>query len=355
MLDIEFQRTQQLSAEDRQAWDEFQRRDPSLDSGYFCPEFTQAVAAVRDDVEVAVLRRAGKAVGFFPFQRSALNLGKPVGGKLSDYHGVIAERGVSVNPEQLVRACGLSGWDFDHLVATQTAFQPYVRAAGDSPYLDLTQGFEHYARERREAGSDTLAKLNRKIRKLEREQGELQFAWHDPSDEVLETLQGWKSAQYRATGFTDVFEFPWTKDLLRQIVSNSRDDWGATVSTLRVGGRLAAACYSLRSRQVMHAWFNAYDAELAAYSPGLVLFERMARAAEAQGVTKIDLGKGDERYKRSLASAATPLWEGSVELNSLSVWLRRGWRRTRGWLEGSSMGQMPARLTKPIRQWMAFR
>jgi CelD/BcsL family acetyltransferase involved in cellulose biosynthesis len=48
------------------AWRALQQADPALDSPLFHPEFTRAVAAVRDDVEVAVLEEAGEFVGFFP-------------------------------------------------------------------------------------------------------------------------------------------------------------------------------------------------------------------------------------------------------------------------------------------------
>lgn len=357
MFEFDLASPKEMSDDDWRLWGEMQQENASLDSPYFRPEFTQAVAAVRGDVHVAVMRERGRAVGYFPFQRGKLGLGKPVGGKLSDYHGLIARGDLPLNAEQLLRASGLAGWDFDHLAAGQSAFAPYVRREAESPYLDLSAGFERYASDRRAAGSDTLANLARKIRKFEREQGELCFCWHDAAEETFQTLLRWKSAQYRATGLADVFEFPWTIALLRQISSSSANDFGATVASLRAGDRLAAICYCLRSRGVLHAWFNAYDPQLAAYSPGIVLFEQMARQAEENSITKIDLGKGDERYKRSLASAATPIAEGGIELSSLSVWLRSGWRRTRDWVQTSPLAgaaKVPKKFVQPIREWMAF-
>jgi CelD/BcsL family acetyltransferase involved in cellulose biosynthesis len=358
MLDIELTRPERLTAAEWRTWGDIQRDNPSLESPYFRAEFVQAVAAVRSDVEVAVLRRHRKVVGFFPFQRGPLSLGKPVGGKLSDYHGVVMQQEVALDVEALIRACGLAGWDFDHLVSEQAAFAPYVQAKAESPYLDLSQGFDAYAAERKQAGSDTVANIARKLRKFERDCGTLRFQWHDPSDAVLGKLQEWKSAQYRATGLPDVFSFSWTHDLLRQLVQQTTDDFGAAVATLYAGDCLAAVCYSMRSRGVLHAWFNTYDPRFSVHSPGLLLFERMARVAAEHGITKIDLGKGDERYKRSLATAAVPLWEGAVELKSLSVWLRGGWRRTRDWLGNSRLAEAskrPAELLKPLRSWMAYR
>jgi CelD/BcsL family acetyltransferase involved in cellulose biosynthesis len=357
MLEFDLKSPDELSEADWSLWNEMQAGNPSLDSPYFLADFVRAVADVRRDVQVTVIRERGETVGFFPFQRGKLNLGKPVGGKLSDYHGVLSRNDLSFDVEHLLRASGLASWDFDHLVAGQQAFANCVQANAASPFLDLSKGFDEYAKDRREAGSDSLANLGRKIRKFERDQGELRFVWHDATEKSFESLLQWKSSQYRATGLADVFEFPWTTALLRRICDGEKADFGATISTLYAGERLAAACYCLRGRKVLHAWFNAYDPELAVYSPGLVLFERMARAAEEHGIAKIDLGKGDERYKRSLASSSTPLWEGSVELNSLSVWLRNGWRRTRDWMQHSSLGgvaRTPGRIVQPIRQWMAY-
>ena len=71
---------EQLTPEHVAAWADIQRAEAALDSPYFRPEFTQAVAAVRGDVEVGVLEEGGEPVGFFPFQRGRGNVARPVGG-----------------------------------------------------------------------------------------------------------------------------------------------------------------------------------------------------------------------------------------------------------------------------------
>ena len=103
------------------AWLDIQGADPELDSPYFCPEFTQAVAAVRDDVEVAVLEEHGEIVGFFPYQRSRGGVGRPVGGRLSDFQGVVIRPGVGWNPVQLLKGCRLKAWHFDQCDGTGAA------------------------------------------------------------------------------------------------------------------------------------------------------------------------------------------------------------------------------------------
>ena len=89
-------------------WCRIQSAEPALTSPYFRPEFTAAVAAVRSDVQIGILRQGADLVGFFPFQRSKLQMGRPVGGPLSDYHGLICPRNVQCQPEELLSGYGLA-------------------------------------------------------------------------------------------------------------------------------------------------------------------------------------------------------------------------------------------------------
>ena len=41
---------------------------------------------VRDDVQVGLIERDGRPVGFLPFRRGASSIGSPVGGRLNDFH-----------------------------------------------------------------------------------------------------------------------------------------------------------------------------------------------------------------------------------------------------------------------------
>ena len=345
-----------LTSADWALWDELVRGNPLLESPYFRPEFTRAVAAVRDDVEIARLQEHGHTVGFFPFQRGNLSIGKPIGGKLSDYHGPITAADAQIEPQRIVRQCGLAAWDFDHLVA-QAEFEPFTAIREESPQLDLSQGFAAYCQGRRTAGSDVVAKTNQKARKFEREAGTLTLEFDSQDHEVFDQLIAWKSAQYLRTGLADVFAYDWTIQLLARLRLLDSERLAAPLSVLRVGGRPACIALSLASAAVLHCWFVAYDPDLAPYSPGQIFFLRFAEAAATRGVRKIDLGKGDERYKWSLASGGIPVWEGSVECPSLSLWVRDTWRRTRDWVNNSGLratSEVPARLIRPLREWMAY-
>lgn len=299
------------------AWRSIQAKDHALSSPYFCPEFTLAVGQVRDDVRVVLIEDAGRPVGFFPHQRSAFGRGKPVGGPLSDYHGVIAEPNSGWDLHALMRAAKLSVWTFDHLVGDVGKFDAHVTARAASPQIDLISGYQQYAQGRRDAGSDYIKKTEGLARKLGREFGELHFTLHETESGALDQLIRWKRDQYRRAKIIDIFGVRWTRELLARIAHARSAGFAGVCSVLRVGDRIAAAHLGMRSREVLHYWFPAYDPEFAKFSTGIILILRMAEALAGTGVRTIDLGKGDSQYKQRLMTGAVELREGAVELPSL--------------------------------------
>lgn len=325
------------------AWAALQSDEPTLESPYFRPEFTQAVASARDDVEVAVMLEHGEPSGFFPFHRTRSQVALPVGMWMSDYHGVVARDDLSWDAEQLLRDCQLAAWDFDHLIAAQRPLEPYHHIATGSPYLDLSQGFEAYRQARQQAGSSSVSKALRKGRKLDREVGPLRLVEHAGEDEVFAQMIAWKRDQYARTKVPDVLAVDWPVALLRACCQHRDEAFCGMLSALYAGDRLAAVSLNLRSGGVLHSWFPAYDPELHAYSPGLVLMIEVARAAPSWGIRRFDLGKGEQRYKKSLMSAAVPLAEGSVACAPLAKMRRDLWRRVRGAVRSSPL-RRPAQL-----------
>src|SRR5262245_59819884 len=197
-MNIRVAKFETLTGDEIAAWSDIQRSEPSLDSPYFRPEFTQAVAAVRNDVEVAVLDESGRPVGFLPFQRSSWNSGRPVGGALSDFQGLIARAGINCDPLRLLRACGLFTWHFSHLVAGQTWLAPFVWKEVDSPYIDLSDGIDDYLASR-VSGCRFIARYGQKKRKLTREVGPVRCEFHQADPTTLDTCIRWKQEQYWRT------------------------------------------------------------------------------------------------------------------------------------------------------------
>lgn len=349
----------QLVAEHIRVWRELQQANSALDSPFFRSEFTQAVAATRDDVHVAVLERDSEIVGFFPFERAGWRIGRPVGGRLSDFHGVICRPDLEWDSAQLIRACGLAAWNFDHLVASQVSFKSSHWDVMPSPFMDVSRGFEAYLAERsRVRSNETITGVLRKMRKVQREVGPLRFVPHTTDRKVFESMMTWKSEQYRRTHVTDVFAFPWTVRLLERLLDEACEDFGGVLSALYAGDQLAAVHLGLRSRTVLHSWFPAYGQSLSRYSPGLLLFVKLAEEAPGMGLRRLDLGAGPAPHKESFMSDANDVACGSVTGDTLSRVLRTGFHRTQQWVRSSPLRAPAAvvgRLTRPLRGWLAFR
>ncbi len=340
----------QLTVEQAGAWSRIQRAEESLGSPYFRPEFTQAVAAVRDDVEVAILEEAA-TIGFFPFQRGRGNVARPVGGRLSDFQGVVIGSRAEWDPRELLTQCGLAAWHFDHAIASQQPLRPYYWTTARSPYLDLSSGWEGYAAAQRVRHKEHFKGLLRKLRHAEREAGPVRSEYHTADPSVFDNLLRWKRQQYRRTGVPDVLAVPWSVGLLERVWQASGPEFSGVLSSLNIGDRLAAVLLSLRSGETLHTWFSAYDSELAHYSPGLMLFLELARIAPARGIRHIDLGKGPETYKEQICSGAIELAEGSVDLRAVAGLLRRQWRRAYDWVRASPLRRPlrgPARLVRRL-------
>lgn len=322
----------------RERWRTLQRANGALVSPYFSVELTDAVAAVRDDVKVAVI---DGSEGFFPFQRGHANACLPVGGILSDHHGVIASPAVDVDWHGLLSATGLAFWRFDHLAASQAEGLEFT--ACTSPALDLTGGFAAWRARKIEGGSRQLADLDRKARKLAREVGPLRFVGDCGAEldvkerrAVLEQVFAHKSAQCVRTQAHDYFtKEPWTRALVERLLETRTPTFGGTLSALWAGDTLIAANMGMRSESVWHWWFPVYDHAYGAYSPGSLLLVRVAEAAASQGATVVDLGKGHETYKERFADTSFAIAEGFIAQRSLRNVARGAAVRMEHWLRSS--------------------
>ncbi len=345
-MNVKLVSADKLTADHLSAWVEIQRSNPALDSPYFSPEFTLAAAAVRGDVEVGVLEKGGTPVGFFPFQRTRANVALPVGGKMSDFHGLAARSDCAWEPRALLRGCRLSAWHFDHLIASQEPLRPYHWHVAPSPFIDLERGWEGYRRERLAGGRKWFTRAERKVRHARREAGPLHLEPDARDPAVFQTMLKWKRLQYRRTGTTDVLAFDWTVALLERIRTVGEEDFSGVTSALYMGGVLTAVLFSMRSRGVLHAWFPAYHPDFARLSPGAVFWIELIKACPGIGVRRIDLGKGPEEYKSRLMSGAVDVAEGAVDPRPLAGPLSRKWRRAYYW---SRRATLPGPLIKPGR------
>ena len=351
MLTISPVRFRQLAPSQLELWTRWQEAAPSLRSPCFRPEFTRLVDAVRADVEVAVFEQRGETVGFLPFERRPGNRAVPVAGALSDFHGVIVGPGTVWTAPQFLDGCGLVSFAFDHLLADQTAFEEHHWNRVESPALDLSEGFEAYSRHLREASASQLKRIQRRTRKLEREIGPLRCVFHETDDAIFERLVDWKRQQYRDTGVPDRFAVDWTVALLRRVLDEKGPGFRGVLGTLYAGDTLASIDLGIASHGVLQSWFPAYNRDLASYSPGLIHLLETARHGEANGIHRIELGRGEEPYKRFFGNAGIEVAEGVVDTRPVVGWCRRTMFNTATWIRKSPLRdafRKPARLLRRL-------
>lgn len=338
-----------LDATLARAWKEMHLTNPELANPFFAPEFTLAVAAVMDGVEVAVIHEAGSPAALFPFERISDKLGGPVGRNLCAYQGLICRPGFTCDARELVRQCGLDEWKFDSLLATQTSFTRFHHVREPSPQMDLSRGYDVYAAERRAAGSELIKKCANLMRRIEREVGPLRFVAHSADPTLLQQTLAWKSQQYIETGVLDILALGWVRALVEQIHAMQTEHFAGMLSLLFAGDQLVAGQLGMRSRSVWHYHLPAYNNKMAKYSPGLILLLKMAEHAPSLGLRTIDLGRGMHSYKERLMSGAVTVAAGNVEMPSLGFFCRAANRKLRAMVKGSPLGKPARRLVRWIR------
>lgn len=335
-------------------WTALQRANPALSSAFFHPEFTRCVASVKPNVEIAVVEDGATIAAIFPFERIYRSLGEPVGGLLSDYHGLVSAGGVNADFARLdlLRACKLIAWDFSRLPASQSRFHGQTHALVASPQIELADGYEAYAEAKRACGSNLIDRSAYLARRLAREIGPLRYVAHETDHRILDQVLSWKSAQYERTGKPDIFRASWTRALIGAIHDAQAEDFGGVLSTLYAGDQLIAGHFGMRSRDSWHYWLPSYSREYSKYSPGLILILKMAESAAQFGVRMIDLGAGMSQHKARLATGSVMLSAGSLELSTWRSMRRNVQRNIAAGVRNTPL-EAPARAL--VRSWRALR
>src|SRR5262249_13648698 len=100
-------------------------------------------------------------------------------------------------------------------------------------------------------------------------------------------------------------------------------DFAGVLSTLYSGDALVAAHFGIRSGPVLHWWFPVYDPQFSALAPGWMLLRELVLVAPELGVDRIDLGRGDDEYKRRAKTGEILVAQGVVTRSPALRMLRR--------------------------------
>ena len=361
-MQIDVTRPSGLSPDDLARWAALQAADPALDSPFLSPGWALAVeraqVELRGDVKVAVIREAGVAKAFFPV-RVVGATAMPVGAPMCDYQAIVAEPGFAIDARCLLRALGVHRLDFFQMLQDQPTFAPYGRGEAASWLVEVPDGFEAYQAARKEAGSGLLKDIDKRRRKIERDLGEVVFTAGAQDPAAFDLLIGWKREQYRQTGQTDIFAAGWPLQLLRDLQGGAAGPgFGGQLFTLHIGNRLAAAQFNLRGGRTLHAWIIAHASGFEKVSPGMVLFGEILRWMETEGLTTLDLGPGDYRFKQQLANAKRAVAHGFVGRPSTQTLVRSAEYGVRAAAENLPLGalsQLPGKAMRRMDLWRGLR
>jgi len=307
-LQVEIIQAEALTPADVAMWRAMIAANPDLASPYFRPEFTQIASRVSPDAAVAVFRRDGRTIGFFPHQRRGGTI-QPLGAPMNDYHGVIAMPDEAPDLETVAAL----------LKAPRLRVGAWVgeaRAAEDRETLMVAMpegGFEPWYAERRQTWGKYFKDKERARRSLAAELGEVTVERNLRDPALLDQLIALKRDQYRRTGRHDIFDCGWTVDLLHALLqAHGEDDFGASMAAMWAGGKLVAVEYSLHAGGRYHFWFPVYEPSLARCSPGILLSMDTMRLASEQGYRVFDFGFGGEGYKKYFCNAMQTVREAIV-------------------------------------------
>jgi CelD/BcsL family acetyltransferase involved in cellulose biosynthesis len=158
-----------------------------------------------------------------------------------------------------------------------------------------------------------------------------------------------KRAQYAATGARDYFAEPSRVDLLTKLLHTRSTEFGGILSTLRAGPHLIAAHFGLRAGSVLHWWFPVYDPQFAALAPGWILLRELVAASPALGLARIDLGRGDDEYKRRAKTGEVIVSQGAVTRSSTYRAVRRARNSLITAAKSSALGPELRRAVRKLR------
>ena len=288
----------QLTGEIAAAWNRMRVEQPQKESPYFSIEFTQAVAAIRDDVQIAVFRDAeGEIEALLPFQKTSATLLEPIGGRLNDVHGILGGRNLSA--KQILaglESIGIRSASFHAAADFHGTNDRFQFRELQTHHLDLSEGWEAYYKWAKK-NSSTIKRHGQKSRAMARKFGEIRFEFRNADPAVLEELIALKRAKYQRTKTFDILSVEWAADLLRHIHEIQTDEFSGILSTLHAGDRLVAAHFGMLTDQMLHYWFPTFDIEFNQFSPGTELLLRVAKECCDRNLDKLDLGFGDDDYK----------------------------------------------------------
>jgi len=285
---------------------------------------------------------------WFPIQVSN-GVARPAGPG-ADFQGPVAGPGVRVDLLELVRETGLRALRFDHLFDPRDEFSPWVKDRQLSPLIDATGGLDGYLTRVSKGGRKKMSRVRSKTNRARREFGEVRLVWDADEPDLLEWLIKIKRDQYETTGGYDFFATPRHREFVHHLLKTRANGFAGILSAVYAGETLLAAHLGLRDGDILHWWFPVFNRAHADLAPGWLMLRELIAAAPVNGLTRIDLGRGDEDYKRRAMTGADSVCQGDVTPGVLRRRLWQAQRAAAAQLKSTPLGPRMCAVKNQVRR-----
>jgi CelD/BcsL family acetyltransferase involved in cellulose biosynthesis len=299
---VDLYRPADLPLLDAAAWRDIQNTTRAFANPLFSQGYVAAVAAVRDDVQVAVYRRTGVAIAFLAFHKRPGGLARPIGAPFSDYQGIVSKGPIGFTGARALALAGLGAIRFNGLVDPFGLFAGVASGVQEAFAIELASGAEDYLEAVRAASPKKFKNYRRLEHRLEREVGPLSLVGEDRSQEAFEAVLAWKSEQFVRTGIQDVLRPVWVRRMMQSLFETSQGEVTGLMVSLYAGQTLVAGHFGIRQGAVFHPWIASANPDFASVSPGQMFLGHAIAAMPRLGLEVYDLGPGHDHYKRPYAS-----------------------------------------------------
>lgn len=194
---------------------------------------------------------------------------------------------------------------------------PYQPSSAIMHEIDLSEGFEAVLNH---GNGKRKRKIFRRQERISQEMGGYSLSTLTDPDEIRQTLDVFfelKRIRFDEIGVRDVFSDQQTKDFLQALAFETKQNSNQMLRlyVLEVGGKMRALYGCGIHQNHCHACINAitYD-DFSKESPGEMIVYLLVQKLKDEGITSLDFGAGDERYKRSWSTSSQQLQETIVSL-----------------------------------------
>lgn len=295
----------------KSAWASLRDSNPRLYSPYFHPDYTLAVAALVDTVQIAVTENETGIIAILPFQGE--RFARPVGAPLTDYHGLICGPNCSLTIGDILRNSTVGAFHYSALIENS---KHNSEDTTKGAMIYFPDGADVWEKAQSSSYTRHLKELRRRTRKSDEQVGASRVEFRSQNPVEFQSLINWKVAQYKQSGYYNILKADWTQSLLKGLWERPENaDLRLDMHALYIGDRLAAIDTGLTDGTTYHSWIVAYDHTLRSFSPGARLFKAILDKSDDLGYERLDLGVGIDAFKRHYATEDVTTASGFVPIS----------------------------------------